>query len=201
MKTIKQLFTLVKEVIIGYWIQRSVGLESQIMTLENQQISQQDSVNNKVTEANHQLGNQINTYLNHYIAVADAKAGAILGSNIVLATVIVVQKSNNTVSASLLFLTVTLFALSTLFCILVIYPRLPRGKKGILFWEDIRTYDSVDQYAQKILTLSKNDVERAYALQNFLVSDVLHQKHKWLRWGMWIFILAIFFSIITYGLY
>ncbi|MDP9379738.1 MAG: DUF5706 domain-containing protein [Chloroflexota bacterium] len=63
----------------------------------------------------------------------------------------------------------------------VVFPRIPHGREGVIFWEDIRAHGSAENYYSGLSKVAVADVEREYAHQNYYVSNVLHTKYWWGR--------------------
>ena len=94
--------------------------------------------------------------------------------------------------------TISLFALGAGLGAFVILPRMPHGGNGVIFWEDIRTYPTVVAYQEKLRSLSDQDVEDSYAYQNFYVSRVLHEKHRYLRLAIFLTALGAAMAVMNY---
>ena len=71
-----------------------------------------------------------------------------------------------------------------------------RGRSGVIFWEDIRTYPTVEAYQNKLRSMDDQDVEDSYAYQNFYVSRVLHRKHFYIRWAMVVTMLGVLMAVV-----
>jgi hypothetical protein len=143
------------------------------------------------------FGKGVNDYLNHYITVSDAKAAAFLALNIVVIQFL--MKDHFCTSwginfhwAALCFLSLSIFAAAT-----VLFPRLPRGGKGLIFWEDIRERKNPTQYENELADLTGNRIEKEYAHQNYYVSLVLHNKMRLIRWEIVLFLIGSCFTIIS----
>jgi hypothetical protein len=57
----------------------------------------------------------------------------------------------------------SMLALSSLICLIVVFPRLPGGGEGPIFWEDIRKRGSLAVYRNQVRALHDEDVEHEYA--------------------------------------
>lgn len=143
----------------------------------------------------------VNDYLNHYVMLADAKAGACLAANIAVGVTIAQVSYSGALSRVLLSLSLLACALSGIACGLAVFPRLPRGDAGLIFWEDIRSFATPIEYHLELYALTDNDIVSAYAEQNYLVSDVLHRKHRWLQRGIVLFGVGVVLSLLTYLLF
>jgi hypothetical protein len=139
------------------------------------------------------FGKGVNDYLNHYVMVADAKAGAILAANLALGAALLDNKAETDplwrFAAAL-----SMLALSSLICMFVIVPRLPGGGEGPIFWEDIRKRGSLAVYSSQLRSLDDDDVEREYASQNWHVSRLLHKKFRSVQWAIGTFGLGVALS-------
>ncbi len=134
------------------------------------------------------FGKGVNDYLNHNVTVADAKAAAILATNFV----VLGGLSNFCYcpQTKLMYLISGLLSIaSIILCGIVLYPRLPKSAKGLIFWENIKQYDNIQEYINESGKLNDKIVEDEYAKQNWHVSHVLSKKHFYIR-----------LAIITFGL-
>ena len=146
---------------------------------------QETPTNQKSTEQVHPpagFGNSINTYLNQYVAIADAKAGAIIAANVVIITLLASLDVPSKVFGIIIFIAVVLFSVSTVTSTLVIYPRILHNETpGVIFWEDIHTFKNFDEYFSKIQGFDLFQVEKEYAAQNYILSKILRIKHRFIR--------------------
>jgi hypothetical protein len=140
----------------------------------------------------------VNDYLNDYIRLADSKASAVVGLNTLLLGLVMAWSDTDQGSIWVHVFTIALFALGAGLGAFVILPRMPRGSNGVIFWGDIRTYPTVAAYQEKLRSLSDQDVEDSYAYQNFYVSHVLHEKHRYLRLAMFLTALGVAMAVMDY---
>ena len=143
------------------------------------------------------FGKGVNDYLNHYVTVSDAKAAAFLALNVVVIQFLMkdyfcVSWGLNFHWAALGFLSLSIFTAAT-----VLFPRLPRGGKGLIFWEDIRERKNPVQYENELADLTENRIEQEYAHQNYYVSLVLHKKMRLIRWEISLFLIGSFFTVLS----
>ena len=146
----------------------------------------------------HGFGKGVNDYLNSSVALADAKAAAFLAAAATVG-VGVLQVSGASTSWWVLR-TISLVALTVSASLqaVVILPRLPSGRSGLIFWEDIRKRPHLDDYVQEVTRLRPHDIEVEYASQNYFISDVLHRKHQWIRFGVSLFIVGVASGVAAY---
>ncbi|MFZ0547430.1 MAG: Pycsar system effector family protein [Candidatus Promineifilaceae bacterium] len=140
----------------------------------------------------------VSDYFNHFVMVADAKAGACLAADLAIVVAVVSFEYSSPLTRLLLVLALISFGLSGIACGAVIFPRLPRGSNGVIFWEDIRSFPSLEAYFEKLSTLTEETITKGYAEQNYLVSNVLHKKHYWLQRGIALFGIGVAISLLTY---
>ena len=143
------------------------------------------------------FGKGVNDYLNHHVTLADAKAGAILAGSLALGGGLL-----NHVPASdpyrLFAVSLALLAISAAVCAFVVFPRLPSGGRGLIFWEDIRSRTTPESYAAEVARLEPGAVESEYALQNWYVSQVLHDKHRFIRWAIRAFVVGVILAGLSF---
>jgi len=143
------------------------------------------------------FGKGVNDYLNHYITVSDAKSAAFLALNVVVIQFLVedhfrISWGINFHWAALGFLSLSIFAAAA-----VLFPRLPRGGKGLIFWEDILERKNPTAYEKDLTDLTGNHIEQEYAYQNYYVSMVLHKKMRLIRWEIALFLIGSVFAVIS----
>lgn len=122
----------------------------------------------------------VNDYLNHNITVADAKAAAILATDFVLLGGLsgLCYCDCNRVPY---IIAGSLAILSIIFCSIVLFPRLPKATKGLIFWENIKQFSTMEAYIKDSMELKEENVEEEYAQQNWHISQVLSKKHFYIR--------------------
>jgi hypothetical protein len=143
------------------------------------------------------FGKGVNDYLNHYVTVSDAKAAAFLALNVVVIQFLMKDRfcaswGLNFHWAALGFLSLSIFVAAT-----VLFPRLPRGGKGLIFWEDIRERKNPAQYENELADLTGNRIEKEYAHQNYYVSLVLYKKMRLIRWEIGLFLIGSLFTVLS----
>ena len=131
------------------------------------------------------FGKDVNDYLNHYVTVSDAKSGAVLATNFILLGVIIgldFSKIDNCFLNCIVYTTIISSIISVIISLKSIYPRLPYDKKkGLIFWESIRNYETMDEYLKDYKKLTEEEKELLYAKQNYYVSSVLKDKNSNVR--------------------
>lgn len=130
----------------------------------------------------HGFGKDVNDYLNHYITVMDAKAGGFLAACLLMLDFMSDRTYQPVFSIPFHTMAIVGFILGTAMSSLCLLPRLPRGKKGLIFWEDIRERGGPDAYARDTHAMDERLCEREYAWQNYFVSQVLHKKCRLMQW-------------------
>lgn len=146
------------------------------------------------------FGTSVNNYLNFYINIADSKATAFLAGNLVALGVVMSQNDPSRPNAPLHLLAIACFIIAGIVSTLVLFPRLPEGGSGVIFWEDIRSYNTPDEYHQAVTQMNPQRVEQAYAYQNYHVARVLHAKHQYLRWAIIASGLGVACAVVNYWL-
>jgi hypothetical protein len=166
--------------------------DSDIPSSENKEIMQ-----SSLQSIPNGFGKGVNDYLNHYVTVSDAKAAAFLALSFIVIQFLLKDHPcvfwgiySHWVAFGFLFLTVFMAAV-------VLFPRLPRGSKGLIFWEDVYQHKSPRQYETELAKLQSTGIEREYAHQNFYVSKVLHNKMRFIRWEIIFFLIGSGCTIIS----
>jgi len=139
------------------------------------------------------FGKGVNDYLNHYVTLTDSKAGALLAAAVAVGALLLsdgwhalTDEGKLARAAALLLL-----AAASACAASVIFPRLPSGRRGVVFWEDIRSHSELADYVQAVGELDDTGVELEYAAQNYFVSDVVHRKMSTTRVAIGLFLAGI----------
>jgi len=150
-------------------------------------------------ESSESFGKGVNDYINHYITLADAKAAGFLAATLTLGAA-VIKLGPGTAPWGILswWPAVIVLAISLATDSVAIFPRLPSGRRGVIFWEDIRTRKSHTEYADEVAKLTAADIEREYAAQNYFVSNVVHRKHRAVRVGICTFLAGAMLSALSF---
>jgi hypothetical protein len=144
------------------------------------------------------FGRGVNDYLNYYVTVADAKATAFLAGNLTAVTLLLTLDPKTPISSAFRWLSFVSFVVSTGFCAWAIFPRLPSGRLGAVFWEDIQFFKKVDEYENQLSKLDEPAVEVEYAHQNWHVSAVVHKKFRAVQWAILFFFAAVGLGLSSY---
>ena len=96
--------------------------------------------------------------INHFINVADAKAAGFFTASLTVGAMVLTTKA--TTFWQVLFRGTAL--ISFLGCLIVtaiaIFPRLPSARRGVVFWEDIRSFKGLAEFTQAVMSLKSADV-------------------------------------------
>jgi len=140
------------------------------------------------------IGNSknINDYYNHYITVADAKAGVILTIAFVLLDYSFGLDLEKITNKWAIYIPIVFLIGALVAALLTVFPRTPKNNaKGYIFWEEVREHNNKDEYAESFSQLDDNEIEKQFAYQNYLVSNVIHSKHCLVAWSIGLSILAV----------
>lgn len=164
-----------------------------------EEVNEKENPNNNYPMSNTPdgFGKGINDYYNHYVTVADAKAGAILAVNFILLGGLI-NIDFCCCLAIPYFLTGLAIIVSIIYCVIVLYPRLPKAEKGLIFWENLKSYNSINEYLNDVRQLDNSKVEEEYAKQNWYVSKVLSTKNNYTRNAIGSFCISLVLLVITY---
>lgn len=144
------------------------------------------------------FGKGINDYLNHYITVSDAKAVAFLALNFIEINLLIKEGSLEYTCFPFGWVALILLFLSVVAASIVLFPRLPRGSSGIIFWEDICECKSPTQYEKELAEVDEKRIEHEYAHQNYYVSTALHKKIKLIRLEIILFLVGTLFTVLSF---
>ena len=127
------------------------------------------------------FGRTVSDYLNHFVTVADTKAGAFLAASLTVGAATARMSPASSSGRVCQVLALAAFGSSVSISALAVFPRLPRAARGVLFWEDIKTRSGPAEYERDVAGLDNAAVESEYAEQNFFVSRLLHTKFRCVR--------------------
>jgi len=128
---------------------------------------------------------QVHQYLNQYVQVGDAKAAALLAAS-GGAALLAVPTATYPIQA-LHWLTVAVFGTAVIYCALILYPRQSPGQKGLIYWENVVSYPTDDEYANAMSSKTPAQLEAEFAKQAWHLSLVLSKKYARLRIALALF--------------
>jgi len=144
------------------------------------------------------FGKDVNDYLNAFVALADAKAAGFLAAGLTVGAAVLEIATTTAVASFFRWVSIATLAASVGANASVIFPRLPSGRRGLVFWEDIRSRRDLDDYIREATGLTEPQVEAEYAAQNYFVSDIVHRKHVWVRRGIGLFLVGVGSAVVAY---
>jgi Family of unknown function (DUF5706) len=147
-----------------------------------------------MTEQRRGFSRGVHDYYAHYANNADAKIGALFGLNFAIAGILIANLPDDCLPAVFAWQAVALDAVAGAVLLYGIYPRTPSpgGKEASpIFWEDVVGESSAEDYATRVEGLTDDQVERAYALNNYVVARVLHTKFWAIRIAIWFTVAAV----------
>lgn len=147
---------------------------------------------------NVQIAQDVNSYLNRYVNIADAKAAALLATDLAVGSSALRMSSEQSSTNLVNGLAIAAITFSLLAAGAVLFPRLPKGSRGLIFWEDIREYNSLSSYSEEFRTSTDEELAAQYVSQNWHISRVLNSKHTLLRWSTGLFLIGVLLHATAY---
>jgi hypothetical protein len=149
-----------------------------------------------------ELGKGTKSHLNKYIGLADQKASLLLTGQLAFlgltaTTLNELVSVDGGLSELFVVLTVVSGVAAILLSISVVYPRTPKAKKGVIFWENIIQYDSPDEFEAAFVDLDDSERLNRIVVQNYYLAKVASKKYCYLRWALRATIAMILFSVGT----
>lgn len=145
-----------------------------------------------------------NQYLNSYIQFADTKAAIFISINgVILGYIFTQLKGLGVIDCSnkthlTLVISIVFIAVSYYFLCSVIFPRRKfKNGKGVIFWDEVITYNTAENYSEKVLSLTDEDLEKLMIQQNFYLSKTANKKYKAL-FGSFVFSFLGYISLFIY---
>ncbi|MBN2502502.1 MAG: hypothetical protein JXB38_17100 [Anaerolineales bacterium] len=150
------------------------------------------------------FGKDVHQYLYNQVLIADAKVGLLLTINsLIIAYLFENRVADVPIVDTIAFsLAILFFFLSDLISFLTIFPRLFSGGKGMIFWGDIATRNSPQEYEDDAKRLSTAQLGEEYIYNNYYVSQIVKRKYRYIRQSMILLFLglasAIFYFIAAF---
>jgi len=142
------------------------------------------------------FGHGVHGDLNQYVALADAKVGALVGASLAFAVLLFANPPSNNIATIANWGSALLFAVSALVGASALYPRLSKNNRSLIFWQGISYRKTPDDYWSELRGLDEHLVERAYAIENYHVSRILCAKYRTIRWCVSLFMLGVLIASI-----
>ncbi|HQV03037.1 MULTISPECIES: Pycsar system effector family protein [unclassified Novosphingobium] len=146
------------------------------------------------------------SYLRHYVALADTKAAAVFGlSSAIFAYMLSNQKFLDLITADWTSersivgsIAIAGLVLTAFHSIWVVMPRLPKGAEGIIFFGAVKNLPSGLAYRQKVAECSESQLTAARLDHCYTLAQICWSKYVVLRRAIWIglssVILLVFIS-------
>lgn len=150
---------------------------------------------------------EVHQYIREYIQLADQKATFFFTG----ATALLAFLYNEDVSARWLkpvatwsvmdgiaFLSMALLAVSAFLAILVVIPRTPGSKRGIVFFEAIAEFDTGRRYADSLAAMTTEALFQEKAEHCHVLATVCRRKYARLRTALWIGAVGLAASLLVF---
>lgn len=146
---------------------------------------------------NHRLSfsTHVHQYLTNYVTVADAKASGLLIINLAIISLLI--ESQPLINMTLCWISIIGYSISSLISIWVIFPRLPSERNGLIFWEDILSRETPEQYTEEFSSIDTKNIISECAKENWYISSVLHKKYKIISYGIAVFVLSSILGLLS----
>jgi hypothetical protein len=132
-------------------------------------------------QPNHEFSRGVHDYYASYVNNADAKIGALVALNVAIAGLLLDDVPERCGALVLTWIAVALHAVATAVLLFGLYPRSGKPGTSPLFWNDVQRRSSGQDYADEVAALSTADIERIYAVNNYVVAGVLVRKFAAVR--------------------
>jgi hypothetical protein len=159
------------------------------------------------TDAQSRFTEFVHVYIREYIRAADQKATFFFaGSTALLAFLYRSNVSGHWMKPIMdwnildvvSFVAMTALAAGALAAVLVVIPRTPGSRRGLVFWEAIAEYSAARDYADDVATLSAATISQAKAEHSFDLAKVCRRKYRALRIALWICAVGLFASSLVF---
>jgi hypothetical protein len=142
------------------------------------------------------LAKGVNDTLNAYISITDSKAVAFLGGATAAASFFLSRPVEGLVFTICYIASAAAYVTGAVNAASVIFPRVPACGRGVVFWGDIASRESADDYAAAFdRRCSEGGLLADYAWLNFCTSQILRRKVRRLRIAMALCLTALAISV------
>lgn len=153
-----------------------------------------------------ELTGRIQDHLNKYILGADQKASILLTGQLAFLGLAATTVKDLIKTTGELFYWSSIGAggagiVAAFFAIVVIYPRTPSTDEGFIFWGNIVTHGSAENFREAFDNLPDSDINREVITQNYMLAKVANKKYKYLRWSLRVTLLMVILASFAGGIY
>lgn len=135
-----------------------------------------------------QLVENVNEHQNRYIELADNKASILLTAQLAFLGLFANALLNLPIESQVVFwssvVSAGLNVVAIFLSVWVVYPRTPRPETGVIFWENITEFGSVDAYRNEVEGLDGEDARRLLIEENYNLASVASSKYRFLRYSL-----------------
>ncbi|HWB06563.1 MAG TPA: Pycsar system effector family protein [Verrucomicrobiales bacterium] len=141
----------------------------------------------------------VNDTLNAYISITDAKAGAFLGGAAAAASFFLSQEPKGTGLVICYVISAIGYVSAAVAAANVIFPRVPGKGSGVVFWGDIASRKSAQEYHDEFeKKCAGGGFVADYAWLNWCTSTIIKRKVRRLRIAMALCFLSLAVSVPAY---
>ncbi|WP_152421821.1 Pycsar system effector family protein [Halorubrum saccharovorum] len=135
-----------------------------------------------------ELVTRTHDHLNRYITLADNKASILLTAQFAFLGLFANAMRILTIESELVWWCALLGAGSGVIGVFlsgwIVYPKTPKPETGLIFWENIVEYGSVDAFQKSISDLEDGDTREQLVQENYELARVASNKYHYLRWSL-----------------
>lgn len=135
-----------------------------------------------------ELVTRTHDHLNQYIALADNKASILVTAHLAFLGLFANALNNLSIESPVVWWSALLSAAFGVVGVFlagwVVYPRTPKPKTGVLFWENIVEFDSRKKFNEEIQSLENKGARNQLISENYDLAAVAHNKYNFLRWAL-----------------
>jgi len=137
------------------------------------------------------FGHGVHVNLHQHVALADAKAGALVAADLGFAVILFSNQPRTDMGTIVYWGAALLFTVSALVGASALYPRSSKNDLSLIFWQGISQQKTSDDYWSAVSNLDERKVKQEYAEGNYHVSRILCAKYSIIRWCASLFILRV----------
>jgi len=146
-------------------------------------------------------------YLRHYIEFADTKAAVVFGISSGLLLYLIEKESILALIISLPWglskiacaVCTALLVLSAAAAFWVVFPRLTKPQKGLIFWKDVALNKTAETYAEEISNANFEAITASRIKHCYQLARLCNRKYNWLTGSMIVGILGVCIALVLIG--
>jgi hypothetical protein len=119
----------------------------------------------------------IHKCLQDQVTIVDAKAWGLIVLNGTLGLALIDHHPKQTLQFDFCWIAISSLVISIVLDLISIWPRLSKGSKGLIYWDDMLFWKSYSKFLSEMQLKSNEGLLEEYAKQNWNVGNILRRKY------------------------